>query len=365
MVTGIIYSDKYLKHNTGSHVESPQRLIATTTLLKERGIWYDSSKYTIIEPRPATLDQIRTVHSEKLIETVQQITRSAASSGGLKNIDDDTVVCGDSYEIALLAAGGLLEGIDYIFTGDIQNGFGLVRPPGHHSNRDYARGFCIFNNVAIALHYLITEKGVGKVAIVDWDCHHGNGTQDIFYNGIPESDQGEMIYLSTHQDGRTLYPGSGFISEIGAGSNEGHIINIPLAPQTTDEVIREVYDEITIPILEEFAPEFVLVSAGFDPHFSDLITNLGYSAQWFGEMLGKIQQATAKTAKGRLLITLEGGYQLEAISRAITNCMEVLAGDECTEIDENAPKTDPKIQEYTQNVVIKGIKDTLGNYWHF
>ncbi|HMF33159.1 MAG TPA: histone deacetylase [Candidatus Lokiarchaeia archaeon] len=365
MVTGIIYSDEYLKHVTGTHVESPQRLIATTDLLKERGIWEGNPKYAMIEPRAATIDQILTVHSEQLVQTVQEIVSKAGNNGRLMNIDGDTVVCGDSFDIALLAAGGILEGADQILAGNIENGFGLVRPPGHHSNQNYARGFCVFNNVAIALHYLVTQKGMGKVAIVDWDCHHGNGTQDIFFDGIPGTEEGEMIYISTHQDGRTLYPGSGFINEIGRGRGEGHIINIPLAPKTTDDAVREVYDEITIPILEEFAPDFILVSAGFDPHFSDPITNLGWSSQWFGEMLGKIKDVADKICQGRLLVTLEGGYELKAISRSIVNCLEVLAGDDCTEIDENNPKTDPEIMEYTEQNIIKGLKAKLANYWHF
>ncbi len=365
MVTGIVYSDEYLNHVTGSHVESPQRLTATTKLMKERGIWEDNPKYKIITPRKATVDQIRTVHSDSLIKRARETALEAKSSGSLEYLDGDTVVCGDSYEVALLAAGGVLEGVDQILDGKVNNVFGLVRPPGHHSNRDYSRGFCVFNNAAIALRYLITEKNIKKAVTVDWDCHHGNGTQDIFYEGIPGTDKGEIMCISTHQDGRTLYPGSGFVNEMGKGRMKGHILNLPIAPRTTDAVMREIFDEIVVPVLEEFSPEFIIVPAGFDAHFSDPITNLAWSVQWYGEMLEKIKKVADKTAKGRILITLEGGYELKAISRSIVNCLEVLAGDKCTERDENAPNTDPEILNYTRENVIQAVKERFAGIWKF
>ncbi|OLS14476.1 MAG: histone deacetylase superfamily protein [Promethearchaeota archaeon CR_4] len=365
MVTGIIYSEDYLNHVTGSHVESPQRLIATIKLLKERGIWENNPKYQIITPRKATLDQIRTVHSDHMIQRARDVAMEAKSGGNLEYLDGDTVMCGDSYEIALLAAGGVLEGVDQILKGKIQNAFALVRPPGHHSNRDYSRGFCVFNNAAIALRYLITEKNIQKAVIVDWDCHHGNGTQDIFYEGIPGTDKGDFMYISSHQDGRTLYPGSGFINEIGKGRAKGRILNMPLAPRSTDEVMRELYDEIVMPVLEEFKPEFIIVSAGFDAHFTDPITNLGWSVQWYGEMLQKLKVVADKIAQGRILVTLEGGYELKAISSSIVNCLQALGGDPCTEKNDNAPKTDPDILGYTRENVIKAIKDRFSEFWKF
>ncbi len=365
MVTGIVYSDEYLNHVTGSHVESPQRLTATTKLMKEKGIWEDNPKYKIITPRKATVDQIRTVHSDSLIKRARDTAIEAKSSGSLEYLDGDTVVCGDSYEVALLAAGGILEGVDQILAGNVNNAFGLIRPPGHHSNRDYSRGFCVFNNAAIALRYLIVEKNINKACVVDFDCHHGNGTQDIFYEGIPGSDKGEVMYISSHQDGRTLYPGSGFINEMGKGRMKGHIVNMPLAPRTTDAVIREIYDEITVPVLEEFGPEFIIVSAGYDAHFSDPITNLAFSVQWYGEMLEKIKKVADKTAKGRILVTLEGGYELKAISRSIVNGLQVLAGDKCTERDENAPNTEADILNYTRENVINAIKERFAGIWKF
>ena len=365
MVTGIVYSDEYLNHITGSHVESPQRLIATTKLMKERGIWYDNPKYKIIQPRKASVDQIRWVHSDQLINRARETANEAKSHGGLEYLDSDTVLCGDSYEVALLAAGGVLEGLDHILDGKVKNVFALVRPPGHHSNRDYSRGFCIFNNIAIATRYLITERNINKVAIVDWDCHHGNGTQDIFYEGIPGTDRGDLLFISTHQDGRTLYPGSGFTNEMGKGRMKGHIMNLPVAPRTTDAVMRELFDEIIIPVLQEFTPEFILISAGFDAHFSDPITNLAWSVQWYGEMLEKIKRVAETTARGRILITLEGGYELKAISRSILNCLQVLAGEKFTEREENAPNTDQDILNYTRENVIKVIKERYSGIWSF
>ncbi len=358
MPVGLIYDDIYLKHAIGHDVETPERLIVAIKFLKEKGIW-NSEDFPVIKPRKATLDQINYVHSDELIAQIKEISELAAKTDTLKNIDADTIVSGDTYESSLYSVGGNLTGIDKILQEKINSCFALVRPPGHHSNKYKCAGFCIFNNIAIATEYLFREKNIKKVAIFDWDCHHGNGTQDIFYDG---SNNGEILFFSSHQDGRTLYPGTGFINEIGSGKGEGHIINLPMAPYSDDDIIQLLFKEIAAPIMNEFKPEFILISAGFDTHYTDY-TNMGWTIQGPANVLKLIKPIAEEYASGRILITLEGGYEKNKQSRAIYNVLKVL-NNESVLITENERKSDKKILEYTTEKLIKQIKINLSEYWN-
>nr|MDO8116917.1 histone deacetylase [Candidatus Sigynarchaeota archaeon] len=210
MVTGIIYDDRYLDHRTGNHVESPERLIAIKRLIDEEKLLQDPG-FMLVKPRMASVEDIKLIHEEDMIQKAR-VKSGQAKGGSLEVLDfGDTVVCEDSYDVALLAAGGVLEAADAVLDGRVKNAFALVRPPGHHANPLRSSGFCIFNNMAILAEYLIRKKGIKRIAIFDIDLHHGNGTSEIFYS------RNDVLFFSSHQDGRTQYPGSGFIHEIGEG----------------------------------------------------------------------------------------------------------------------------------------------------
>lgn len=359
MPVGLLYDDIYLNHAIGHDVETPERLIVAKKFLEEKGIW-DSKDFPVIRPRKATIDQIKYVHTEELISQIRELSDLAAKTNSLKHLDYDTIVSGDTYEVSLYSVGGNLTGIDKILERKINSGFALVRPPGHHSNRYRCAGFCIFNNIAIATEYLFREKNFKKVAIFDWDCHAGNGTEDIFYNG---SENGHILFFSSHQDGRTLYPGTGFTNEIGSGKGTGHIINFPMAPYSGDDVIQLLFKEIASPILNEFKPDFILISAGFDTHHTDILTDMGWTIQGPANILKLIKPIAQKYANGRILITLEGGYAKDKQARAIYNVLKVL-NNESDLITENERKSDKKILEYTKEKLIKHIKNNLSEYWN-
>ncbi|MHA1733272.1 MAG: histone deacetylase family protein [Promethearchaeota archaeon] len=360
MKTGIVYDDWYLKHKTGMHVESPQRVTSMLARLEDGGLYPENPNFPVIAPRKATLDQVRWIHNQSLVRQLQEDCEKAGESDTLRNLDADTVVSKDSYEASLYAVGGNLEGIDKVWSGEVDNGFALVRPPGHHTNRESAHGFCLFNNVSIAAEYLFRKKGVKRVAIVDFDCHHGNGTEDIFYSN---SESGDLLFFSTHQDGRTLYPGSGFPDEKGAGDGEGRIVNIPQAPRTGDESVKAIRDEVIGPILRDFKPEFILSSVGFDCHYTDPITSLGWTVQGYGNFAADLKTWADELCGGKLLLTLEGGYELKAISRACFNVFLALNGKDQREFDKH--EEDPRVLEYTKEKLVPSIRKIFSEYYSF
>jgi len=360
MVTGIVYDDIYLSHDI-IHVESKERLIAIMNFLKEKHL-FDNPKFKLIKPRKATLDQIKYVHTESLIKNVREFSELSERTGQVQVIDSgDTLVSPGTYEAALYSVGGNLEAIDEILKGNIKNAFATVRPPGHHSNSHHCSGFCIFNNVAIAAEYLFREKDIKRVAIIDWDCHAGNGTTDIFFNGST-SENGEVVMFNSHQDGRTLYPGSGFPNEIGSGKGKGKIINFPMPPRAADDVIMIFFDEIVSPILNEFKPEFILISAGFDTHWTDRLTGMGWTYQAPANYLKKIKEIAKKYCNDRILITLEGGYEVDKQAIAVYNCLQVL--NDCNDlIEEKERKSEIDLLNYINNKLIPALKDNLNTYW--
>ncbi len=362
MTTGIVYDDIYLEHRIGTHVESHFRLIEIMDFLKSNKI-FENPNFKLIKPRLASLDQIKYVHEESLINEVREISDLAEKTARIQSLDMDTSVSSKTYEASLYSVGGNLQAIDEILSGNIQNGFALVRPPGHHSNSFRCAGFCIFNNIAIGAEYLFREKNVKKVAIIDWDCHHGNGTQDIFYHGS-KSKEGQLIIFNSHQDGRTLYPGSGFIGETGSGKGEGKIINYPMPPNAADDAIIIYFDEIISPILSEFKPEFILISAGFDTHWTDELTNMGWTIQGPANYLKRIKKVAEEYANDRILITLEGGYQIDKQARAVYNCLRVLNNEEENLILEKSRSSEQALLDYLNKKLIPALKDKLSSYWN-
>ncbi|MFW9827156.1 MAG: histone deacetylase [Candidatus Thorarchaeota archaeon] len=361
MTTGIVYDPIYLEHNIGSHPESHHRLISIMDFLKQKKLLDDPS-FKIIKPRKATLDQIRYVHEESIIKEIQDICEISAKTHRLQYIDMDTIASPKTYEASLYSVGGNLQAADDILNNNIKNAFALVRPPGHHSNSHRFAGFCIFNNIAITAEYLFREKSINRVVIIDWDCHHGNGTQDIFYRGS-KSESGELVMFNSHQYGY-FYPGTGNYDEIGADKGAGKIINYAMPAGAADDVIPLYFKEIVAPICEEFKPEFILISAGFDTHWTDQLTNMNWTYQAPAEYLKKIKTIAQKYAKDRILITLEGGYELDKQARAVYNCLKVLNDDDDDLIQEKSRSSEPRLIEYLNNRLIPALKEKLKPYWN-
>ena len=362
MTTGIVYDDIYLQHRIGTHVESHQRLVEIMNFLNENQIFKDPN-FKLIKPRKATLDQIKYVHEESLIREVQEVSQLAEGTNQIQHLDMDTSVSGKTYESSLYSVGGNLQAADEILDGNIKNAFCAVRPPGHHSNAYKCAGFCIFNNVAIVAEYLFREKNIKKIALIDWDCHHGNGSQQIFYHGS-KSKEGDLIMFNSHEDGRILYPGSGFIGEIGSGKGKGKIINYPMPPYAADDVISIYFEEIVSPILSEFKPEFILISAGFDTHWTDDLTHMGWTIQGPANYLKRIKNVATKYAKDRILITLEGGYQIDKQARAVYNCIRVLNDQEENLVLEDPRSSEQALLDYINDKLVPALKDILSSYWN-
>lgn len=304
--TGLLHGPIYLEHDTGEGFpERPARLEAILNRLKEKDLL---SKLTSIPPAPAPLEWIAEVHTREYIERV----RKACEAAGDKTVRfegiGDVPISRKSYEVALHAAGGVLKACDAVMEGSIRNAFCLIRPPGHHALRDKAMGFCLFNNVAIAARYLQKKHGLKKILIVDWDVHHGNGTQDLF------AEDGSVMYFSTHLS--PFYPGTGAAGDRGRGKGEGLMINVPLATGAGDPEIRKAYEERLKPAALAFKPDFVLISCGFDSHVNDALGRLAITSEGFGWMTRLVKEIAQSGAGGRLVSMLEGGYTLENLAAA-------------------------------------------------
>jgi len=310
MSVGYVYDPIYLKHDTGQHVENAQRLVAVMTCLEESGL---KQQLEYIKPRAATAEEIALVHSPELIAQIQVM---AKKGGGW--LDSDTVMSADSYQAALYAAGGLLRATEVVLDGG-GSVFALVRPPGHHATSTQAMGFCLFNNLAIAARYALSKYKLERIAIIDFDVHHGNGTQDIFY------DEPRVLYISAHES--PLYPGTGSMEETGSGDGEGTTINIPLPAGSSDTEYLEAFDQVIVPAVRRFAPQLVLVSAGYDPHWLERLAMMEVSVTGFARMTEIIKGLADELCDGRLIFALEGGYPLDSLAASVRATFDVLLGN--------------------------------------
>jgi acetoin utilization deacetylase AcuC-like enzyme/formylglycine-generating enzyme required for sulfatase activity len=303
--TGIVYHSIFLQHETGAgHPERPQRLEAIAQRLGLLGDQVDSP-LQIVSPSPASMEWITAIHSSEYIERAKR-----SCQDGSAYLDSlDTPVSAKSYEVAVMAVGGVLSAIDEVMAGKIRNAFCAIRPPGHHALRDRAMGFCMFNNVGIAARYIQGKYGLKKVLIVDWDVHHGNGTQDAFY------DDPTVLYFSTHQ--YPFYPGTGSAEERGQGQGTGYNINVPLSAGSGDEDYIRVFEEILEPRAMKFSPDFVLISAGFDAHEDDLLGGMNVTAEGFAEMTSIVMDIAEECCDGRIVSVLEGGYELDGLADSV------------------------------------------------
>lgn len=300
--TGLVYHPDYLLHQPGSmHPERPARLTAIVERLQAVSLW---KELVHIEPRPVEEQWLLTVHGEHYLQQLADASRQAPL-----HLDPDTGISPDSLRVARLAAGGVLAAVDAVMAGRVRNAFAAVRPPGHHALPDRAMGFCLFNNVAVAARYLQRHHGIDRVLIVDWDVHHGNGTQAMFY------EDASVLYFSTHQ--APFYPGTGSEQEIGAGAGEHTVINAPLPSGTGDEDILAAFEDRLLPAAETFKPQFVLVSAGFDGHHADPLAQFRLTEEGYSRLTKIVLGIAERHAGGRVVSMLEGGYDLDALARSV------------------------------------------------
>ncbi len=311
MKAGLVYDPIYLEHDTGDHVENSRRLVEAISYLKETGI---KEKLISLPARPASLEELEMIHAPEYISHV----KSKAENGG-GWLDPDTVMSPKSYEAALYAAGGLLVAVEGVMKKEVDNAFAIVRPPGHHAIRDRAMGFCIFNNVAIAARFALSKFSLNRILIADFDVHHGNGTQDAFYADP------NVLYFSTHE--YPYYPGTGAAKETGTGKGEGTTVNFPMAAGWGDEEYLRAFKEVLVPVARRFQPELILVSAGFDPHWADHLAMMTATITGFAQMALILKELAAELCQGRLVFTLEGGYNLRVVASSIKAIFDVLLGN--------------------------------------
>jgi acetoin utilization deacetylase AcuC-like enzyme len=301
--TGLVYHPAYLEHDMGfGHPESPNRLRAIVQRLEESGI---AARLVRIEPRKAEDEWITQVHTSNYLAS---LNRQAPASGRV-SLDPDTAMSSGTLQAAYLAAGGALAAVDAIMAQQVDHAFCAVRPPGHHAEAGRAMGFCFLNNVAIAARYLQKEYGLTRVLIVDWDVHHGNGTQHSF------EDDPSILFFSTHQ--YPHYPGTGRGTECGKGAGEGFTINVPMEAGEGDDDYRAVFQKVLVAAADDFKPEFVIISAGFDAHKDDPLASMGLTESGYAELTEIVAGIAKRHANGRILSSLEGGYNLTALAASV------------------------------------------------
>ncbi len=314
MKTAIIFSPKYLEHDTGKgHPESPARLQVIKEELDKSGL-LETGRCSIVKPEPARLEDVELVHEPDYISLVKDLCKSG---GGLLDLGD-TIVSPKSFEVARLAVGGAIEAVKLVAEEKFRNAFALVRPPGHHAGRYYALGFCIFNNAAVAANYLLRHFGSERILILDIDAHHGNGTQEIFYN------TDKVLYMSLHEDPRG-FPRTGFVDEVGEQAGRGYTVNVPFPFRTPDNIYLKAFDQIVIPIAQQYEPEFILVSVGLDGYWADPVGALSLSVRIYAEVFSRILKLASQFCKGKLAAILEGGYHLSALGMMASSVIAKLA----------------------------------------
>ncbi len=308
---GYVYDPVYLKHDTGQHPENASRLEAIISHLEQTGL---IRRLTLIQPRAASIEELSLVHSGQHISRVQEV-----GQGGDGWLDADTVMSPGSYDAALYAAGGVIRASEAVMQGEVGSAFALVRPPGHHATPQRAMGFCLFNNIAIAAKYALAKYNLDRIAIIDFDVHHGNGTQESFYNSP------QVLYISTHES--PFYPGTGSIEETGRDEAKGTTVNIPLPAGCGDNEYLSVFEQIIVPVVRRFNPRLILVSAGYDAHWADGLAMMQVSVTGFVRMVRILNELAEELCNGHLVLTLEGGYNLTALAASVKATFDVLLGN--------------------------------------
>jgi acetoin utilization deacetylase AcuC-like enzyme len=311
--TGIVRDERYIEHITDDyHPENPNRLRSIYGMLQQKDM---QGFFNETPPRFATKEELEMVHLPSYIDMIASTAGQPA-----RRLDPDTVTSSKSYEAACLAVGGVLEAIEAVLQGKLDNAFALVRPPGHHAERNRAMGFCIFNNIAVGAKYAIQTHGLERVLIIDWDVHHGNGTQNTFY------EDPKVLYFSTHRYG-FFYPGTGAPAEMGAGNGEGFTVNVPMSPGFGDAEYGNIFLHVLKPIALSYRPQVILVSAGFDTYSRDPLGGMRMTEKGYARLTNITMDIAQTTCGGKIIIALEGGYDLDGLATSVKAVLRELRGD--------------------------------------
>jgi len=357
MKTGIVFHKDYLLHEQAPcHPERRERIAYTLDILDEEEIWNEPGIIRI-EPREATTDEVQAVHKRPYLQYLEGIDRKGA------DLDINTYGPPGFLKGALLSAGGAVCAAEAVLSGEVKNVFALIRPPGHHAGKCFGGGFCYLNNVAIMVR-AVQNAGYRRVMIIDWDAHHGNGTEEIFY------EDPDVLYTSIHQS--HLFPGTGAVRDTGYGEGKGLNINMPVPPGSSDDVYRYLTEEIIFPAAEEFKPDFIAVSAGQDNHFTDPLTSLALTACGYADLMSAAVGLSEKLCGGRLSAVLEGGYGVEgALPYVNLAIIASLAGFDLSGIREPASYEPLLRYEYNERALdltkkmVDKLKKVHTGYWNF
>ncbi len=344
--TAILFTPKYYAHNTGpSHPESSRRLEVIIDELERLNLFASSSECELVKPPLASMEDLELVHDRAHIKLVKRVCERG---GGLLDLGD-TVVSSESFEVARYAVGGAVKAVDLVLSKKFRNAFALVRPPGHHAGAYYAAGFCVFNNVAVAAAHLIERSHLERVLILDIDAHHGNGTQEIFY------DTEKVLYISLHEDPWD-FPGTGFVDEVGEGEGLGYNINISFPFRVGDKAYLKAFNDVVVPIMQQYKPQFILASVGYDGYFGDPVAKLGLSATSYASVFEKVLDLASSLCGGRFVAVLEGGYNLKKLGRLVALSASKMAGlpysfkDESPRVSSRAEKQAERVLDEVRRV---------------
>ncbi len=344
--TGIVKDERYMDHVANVyHPESHRRLEVIYQMLQEPDM---KGKFTEIRPRMASREELELIHGPRYVQFV-----ASTADRDYTMLDPDTYACTKSYETAKLAAGGVLAAVDEVVGGGVDNAFAFIRPPGHHAEANRAMGFCLFNNAAVAAAYAVQKHKIQRVLIVDWDLHHGNGTQHSF-EGRPD-----VLYFSTHQS--PYYPGTGYVNEIGNGAGKGFTVNVPLAPGPGDGEFTTIFEEILEPIALAYKPDLVFVSAGFDIYYEDPLGGMQVTPAGFANLAKIVLEFAQQSCRGKVVFVLEGGYHLDGLRDSVREVLktqrgEILAGGRDKEMRKKADKE-------MIAPVLKRVKEVQKPFW--
>ena len=337
---GLVLDSVFLQHLVpADHPERPERI---ESIIQHVRSWAGSQQLITVEPVHADPDWIRQVHTAEHFSTIHQTDGSTPGA-----LDWDTHAGGRSFEVAMLAAGSVVRMIELLFAGEIETGFAAIRPPGHHAETARAMGFCLFNNIAVGAEWACRQGLAERVAVVDFDVHHGNGTQEIFYR------RPDVLYLSSHQ--YPFYPGTGSQAELGDGKGLGFTVNFPMSAGSGNHFFCSLFQDLAGPILRDFEPDLILVSTGYDAHRDDPLGGMRLDEAGFGELVRQLNGLAKKLCQGRILYVLEGGYNLRALGQSVLSTLRMSLDPTLEEIERTQTR---EYESYRQR-----ISRTLSPYW--